>query len=423
MADDRSHELFRRAVARIPGGVNSPVRAWSAVGGSPRFVERADGATLYDVDGREYLDFVCSWGPMILGHRHPAVIAAIERTLDCGTSFGAATELEVRLAEKVCELVPSIERVRLVSSGTEAAMSAIRLARAATGRKQVVKFAGCYHGHADSLLVRAGSGAMTFATPDSPGVPEEIASLTRVARFNDLASVEAACDGQTAAIIVEPVAANMGVVPPLPGFLAELRRIADRIGALLIFDEVITGFRVALGGYQSICGVTPDLTCLGKILGGGLPVGAYGGRADVMDQVAPRGGVYQAGTLSGNPLAVAAGLATIEQLMADPPFDRLEQSSARLEAGILGALGKRRACVQRVGSLLTLFFGTSAVRNYEDALASDTKTFAAFFQRMADRGIWLPPSQFEAWFLSAAHTDADVDRTVAAVADALSGVD
>jgi glutamate-1-semialdehyde 2,1-aminomutase len=420
MHDERSKELFRRALARIPGGVNSPVRAWSAVGGSPRFVASAQGARIRDVDGREYVDYVGSWGPMILGHRHPSVIAAIEEALARGTSFGACTELEVRLAERICELVPSIERVRLVSSGTEATMSALRVARAATGRKFVVKFAGCYHGHADGLLVRAGSGATTFGAPDSPGVPQEIAGLTRLARFNDLSSVEEACDGDTAAIIVEPVAANMGVVAPEPGFLPGLREIADRHGALLVFDEVITGFRVALGGYQSLCGVRPDLTCLGKILGGGLPVGAYGGSAGVMDQVAPQGAVYQAGTLSGNPLAVAAGLATLERLVADPPYERLERLSARLEQGLARAASGERACVRRAGSILTLFLGLEAVRDYDDARTADTRRFGEVFQGLLDQGVWIAPSQFEAWFVSAAHTEDEVERTIAAAGEVFS---
>ena len=398
------------------------MRAWSAVGGSPRFVSSAQGARIRDVDGNEYVDFVGSWGPMILGHREPSVVAAIEDALARGTSFGASTALEVELAERVAAAVPSVERLRLVNSGTEAAMSAVRLARGATGRKAIVKFAGCYHGHSDGLLVRAGSGATTFGVPDSPGVPPEIAGLTRVARFNDLESVERVCDGDTAAILVEPVVGNMGVVPPAPGFLEGLRAIASRTGALLVFDEVITGFRLALGGYQSICGVTPDLTCLGKILGGGLPVGAYGGSADVMAKVAPAGGVYQAGTLSGNPLAAAAGVATLDRLAADPPYERLERLGQRLEDGRSRALGRRTACVQRVGSMLTVFFGVQRVTSYDDVLGADTAAFADFFRRMLDAGMWLPPSQFEAWFLSAAHTDADVDRAVQAAEAALSAV-
>ena len=422
MSDEKSRDLFRRALARMPGGVNSPVRAWSAVGGAPRFVESATGARIRDVDGREYIDFVGSWGPMILGHQHPAVIGAIRAALANGTSFGASTELEVRMAERICELVPSVERVRLVSSGTEATMSAIRVARAATGRRAIIKFAGCYHGHSDGLLVRAGSGATTFGVPDSPGVPSEIAGLTQVARYNDTESVAELCDSDTAVIIVEPVAGNMGVVPPEPGFLSGLRKLADDNGALLIFDEVISGFRCALGGYQSLCGVQPDLTCMGKILGGGLPVGAYGGSASIMARIAPSGGVYQAGTLAGNPLAAAAGLATLEELVANPPYERIERISAQLEAGLRAALKGRKSCVQRVGSLLTVFFGVDRVRNYDDALKADTTAFGTFFRGMLDEGIWLPPSQFEAWFLSAAHTESDVERTIVAAQKVLQNM-
>jgi len=415
MSDEKSRDLFRRAVARMPGGVNSPVRAWSAVGGAPRFVQSASGARIRDVDGHEYIDFVGSWGPMILGHQYPAVVEAIRGALARGTSFGASTELEVCLAERICELVPSVERVRLVSSGTEATMSAIRVARAATGRRAIIKFAGCYHGHSDGLLVRAGSGATTFGVPDSPGVPPEIAGLTHVARYNDLDSVAELCDSATAAIIVEPVAGNMGVVPPEPGFLSGLRKLADDTGALLIFDEVISGFRCSLGGYQSICGIRPDLTCLGKILGGGLPVGAYGGTAELMARISPAGGVYQGGTLSGNPLAAAAGLAVLDQLVANPPYAHLERISARLEAELRAALQGHEACVQRIGSLLTVFFGVQRVRDYDDALRADTSSFASFFRGLLEEGIWLPPSQFEAWFVSAAHDEADVDTTIDAV--------
>jgi glutamate-1-semialdehyde 2,1-aminomutase len=348
------------------------------------------------------------------------VLDAISNTLRDGTSFGASTAGEIALAERITACVPSIERVRLVNSGTEATMSALRLARAATNRSSFVKFAGCYHGHADGLLVRAGSGATTLGVPDSAGVPAEIARLTRIARYNDLESVAAVCDDQVAAIIVEPIAGNMGVVPPSEGFLAGLRRLADRCGALLIFDEVITGFRVARGGYQEICGVRPDLTCLGKVIGGGLPVGAYGGRADLMKLVAPSGPVYQAGTLSGNPLAVAAGLAMLERLISEPPYAALEKAAAKLETGLAQALGGTRACIQRVGSMLTLFFGVSRVRDYDEALGADTARFARFFRAALDEGVWLPPSQFEAWFVSAAHSDADIDATVSALTRALA---
>jgi len=419
MSDPKSEQLRRSAEQVIPGGVNSPVRAWAAVGGGTRFVRSGSGARITDVDGRTYIDYVGSWGPLIHGHAPAGVVDAITSALRGGTSFGASTGAEVALAEKIHAFFPAVETVRLVNSGTEATMSALRLARAATGRSAIVKFAGCYHGHSDGLLVRAGSGATTLGVPDSAGVPAEVASLTRVAQYNDLESVAAACDESVAAIIVEPVAGNMGVVPPDVGFLEGLRRIADERSALLIFDEVITGFRLARGGYQEICRVRPDLTCLGKVIGGGLPVGAYGGRADLMKLLAPSGPVYQAGTLSGNPLAVAAGLATLSLLDSDPPYARLERVAARLQAGLESALGRTPGCVQRVGSMLTLFFGVTAVRNYEQALASDTTRFARFFRAALDEGLWLPPSQFEAWFVSTAHSDADIDATVAAATRAL----
>jgi glutamate-1-semialdehyde 2,1-aminomutase len=351
------------------------------------------------------------------------VLAAVSDALARGTSFGAPTEGEIELAKAITRFVPSIERVRLVSSGTEATMSALRVARAATGRDAIIKFAGCYHGHSDGLLVRAGSGATTLGIPDSPGVPRAIAELTRVARYNDLASVEQLADRDLAAIIVEPAAGNMGVVPAQPGFLQGLRRIADRNGAVLVFDEVISGFRLAKGGAQELSGIRPDLTCLGKVIGGGLPVGAYGGRADLMEQLAPKGAVYQAGTLSGNPLAVAAGLATLNLLEAAPPYEKLERLGARLEQGLSRALGSRPGCVQRVGSLLTLFFGVERVRDYDDALHADTGRFEKFFQAMLAEGVWLPPSQFEAWFLSTAHTEMEIDATIAAVERALAASD
>jgi glutamate-1-semialdehyde 2,1-aminomutase len=418
-----SDQLFERAERSIPGGVNSPVRAWKSVGGRPRFVRSARGARITDEDGNRYIDYVGSWGPMILGHAHPEILAAIHEAADQGTSFGAPTRLEVDFAEKIRELVPSMERVRLVNSGTEATMSALRLARAATERPAIVKFAGCYHGHADGLLVRAGSGATTLGVPDSPGVPESIAGLTRIAAFNDTDSVRLVCDHEVSAVIVEPVAGNMGLVPPEPGFLEALRRITEQTGALLIFDEVMTGFRLAPGGYQQICGVRPDLTCFGKIIGGGLPVGGYGGRADLMDRVSPAGPVYQAGTLSGNPLAVAAGLKTLEILKREAPYERLEELSARLEAGLREALGARKGCVQRVGSMLTLFFGMEQVANYEDALALDTDRFGRFFAAMLKEGVWLPPSQFETWFVSTAHGEDEIDRTIAAAERAIEASD
>lgn len=415
----KSDNLMQRAIKLIPGGVNSPVRAWSSVGKHPRFVESASGSKIRDVDGQDYIDYIGSWGPMILGHSHPKIVEAICTAAKFGTSFGASTAGEVELAAELCARVPSLERVRLVNSGTEATMSALRLARGATGRDVIVKFAGCYHGHADFLLVRAGSGATTLGVPDSAGVPAAVGALTRVANFNDLDSVRAVLDDQVAAVIVEPVAGNMGVVPPDPGFLEGLRELTQEAGALLVFDEVMTGLRLARGGYQEGSGILPDLTCLGKVVGGGLPVGAYGGRADLMDQVSPAGPVYQAGTLSGNPLATAAGLATLSGLDEGGPYERLEEAGAKLEAGLTEALGDRPGCVQRVGSMITLFFGPSQVRNYEDALSCDTERFATFFKGMVDRGVWLPPSQFEAWFLSTAHTDEDLDLTISAARDAL----
>lgn len=418
-----SSSLFERAVRAIPGGVNSPVRAWSSVGGAPRFVESAKGSRIRDVEGREYIDYIGSWGPMIAGHAVPSVIDAICETAKQGTSFGAATPREVDFAERICRRFPSIERLRCVSSGTEATMSALRLARAATGRDAILKFAGCYHGHSDGLLVRAGSGAMTHGVPDSPGVPKSVGDLTRVANYNDLDSVRRLCDDDVAAIIVEPVAGNMGVVPPAPGFLEGLREIANSRGALLIFDEVMTGLRLGPAGYQSLTAVKPDLTTLGKIVGGGLPLAAYGGRADLMDQISPAGPVYQAGTLSGNPLAVAAGMATLDLLEGGEPYARLEESSAYLEAGIRRALGSRPGCVQRVGSMLTLFFGPSAVRDYEDARTCDTAKFGRFFAALIEAGVWIPPSQFEAWFVSLAHTREDLDATIDAIARAIAASD
>jgi len=420
-----SRELYARAQRVIPGGVNSPVRAFRAVGGEPFFVARGAGARLWDVDGRAYLDFVGSWGPLILGHAPPVVVEAVARAAADGTSFGAPTAAEVELAELVQEAYPSMELVRLVSSGTEATMSALRVARAATGRDLVVKFDGCYHGHVDSLLVRAGSGATALGVPDSRGVPEAVARLTVTVPFNDLDAVRAVFDArgdQVAAVIVEPVAGNMGVVPPAPGFLEGLRALCTRHGAVLVFDEVITGFRVAWGGAQARYGVTPDLTCLGKILGGGLPVGAYGGRRELMAQVAPLGGVYQAGTLAGNPLAVAAGLATLRALRAGDAYARLEALGARLEAGLRGAADKAGVplAVNRVGSMLTPFFADAPVTDYAAARRSDTARYARFFHAMLARGVFLPPSQFEAAFVSLAHTAADVDAAVEAARDALT---
>jgi glutamate-1-semialdehyde 2,1-aminomutase len=414
MSDSNFEKIHERAQRVIPGGVNSPVRAWRAVGAVPRFIASAQGATITDVDGRNYIDYVGSWGPMILGHQDPRIVDAVVEAARIGLSFGASTIAEVRLAEALCARVPSMAKVRLVNSGTEATMSALRLARGATGRDAIIKFDGCYHGHGDSLLVKAGSGAATFGVPDSPGVPAALSALTRVARFNDLDSVERLLDQDVAAIIVEPVAGNMGVVAPQPGFLEGLRELTQRNGTLLIFDEVMTGLRLASAGYQEVCGVNPDLTCMGKIIGGGLPVGAYGGRADLMDQVSPAGPVYQAGTLSGNPLATAAGLAMLDALAEDGFYSRLEKTSAMLEAGLRDALADFPGCVARVGSMITLFFGPTSVANFDDARGTETERFATFFRSMIDQGVWLPPSQFESWFVSAAHGPAEIEKTVVA---------
>jgi glutamate-1-semialdehyde 2,1-aminomutase len=422
---NESKRLFAAAQRLIPGGVNSPVRAFRGVGGEPFCVARAEGARLWDVDGRAYIDYVGSWGPLVLGHAAPAVVEAVAAAAARGTSYGAPTAGEVEMAEVITEAYPSIEMVRLVSSGTEAAMSAIRVARGATGRDVLVKFDGCYHGHADSLLVKAGSGAATLSIPDSRGVPAALAALTVTAPFNDIPAVRAIFDaraGEIAAVIVEPVAGNMGVVAPAPGFLEGLRELCTRHGAVLIFDEVITGFRVAYGGAQALYGVRPDLTCLGKIIGGGLPVGAYGGREDLMRHVAPLGGVYQAGTLSGNPLAVAAGLATIRALGRGNPYARLETLGGQLADGLLA--GARAAgievTVNRVGSMLTAFFGTGPITDYASAKRSDTARYARFFHAMRARGVYFAPSQFEAAFVSLAHTETDIDATVKAAADALT---
>jgi len=416
----RSARAYAEAVKVMPGGVNSPVRAFKAVGMDPPFISRGAGSKIYDIDGHEYIDFVASWGPLILGHRHPEVMAALEKTLrEMGTSFGAPTELETELARVIAEAVPSIEMVRLVNSGTEAVMSAIRLARAFTGREKIVKFAGCYHGHADYLLIKAGSGALTFGVPTSPGVPKGTAENSLVARYNDLDGVEEIFQRvgeEIAAVIVEPVAGNMGCVPPKPGFLAGLRELTQKYGALLIFDEVMTGFRVAYGGAQELYGVRPDLTCLGKIIGGGLPVGAYGGPKEIMEQVAPAGPVYQAGTLSGNPLAVTAGLATLKVLARRGTYEALEDKAGFLEEGLREAMKEAGvpATLNRVGSMFTVFFTSQEVYDYETALSSHTASFARYFRLMLEQGIYLPASQFEAAFVSLAHSREDLEKTVEA---------
>ena len=420
----RSKQLLRRASELLVGGVNSPVRAFRAVGGDPLIISKARGAFVWDADGRRYVDHVCSWGALILGHAHPSVAAAIARQARRGTSFGMTSELEIELAERITRVLPSCEKIRFVSSGTEATMSAIRLARAVTGRDLIVKFSGCYHGHADSFLAEAGSGLATLGIAACPGVPQALAALTLNAPYNDLAAVEklfAARAGQIAAVIVEPVAANMGVVPPAGGFLEGLRELTRRHGALLIFDEVITGFRLCYGGMQTISHITPDLTTLGKIIGGGLPVAAYGGARDLMDRVAPLGPVYQAGTLSGNPLAMAAGIVTLDLLARRGFYDSLEKKAARVGAGVASAVKDAgiRAVVTRAGSMLTLFFTPAAPANYADAKLADTQRFAAFFRGMLRRGVCLPPSQFEAWFVSAAHSDAHIARTIAACRESL----
>jgi glutamate-1-semialdehyde 2,1-aminomutase len=422
---ERSRQLFQEAARYFPGGVNSPVRAFRAVGGEPFFVTSGKGSRVTDADGQSYLDYVGSWGPMILGHAHPRVVTAIQRAAEAGTSYGAPTERETALARLVQAAVPSLERMRFVSSGTEACMSALRVARGFTRRDGILKFEGGYHGHADSLLVKAGSGAMTFGVPDSLGVPDAIAHATLTVPFNDLEAVRAvfaARGHEIAAIIVEPVPGNMGVVPPRPGFLEGLREITRAHGALLIFDEVITGFRVAWGGAQQRYGIVPDLTCLGKIVGGGLPVGVYGGRAEIMEQVAPLGGIYQAGTLSGNPLAMAAGIATLEALQAPGTYEALEATSGRLAEGLAAAAAKAglRTQVNRVGSMLTGFFTATPVTDYATAKTADATRYGVFFRAMLERGVSLAPSQFEAAFVSLAHTPEDIDRTLAAAAEAFA---
>lgn len=427
MDHSKSKELFERAKKVIPGGVNSPVRAFRSVGMDPIFIKRAEGAYLYDADGNKYIDHISSWGPMILGHGHPEVVEAVAKALKDGASFGAPTEAEVRLAEMVVEAVASVEEVRMVSSGTEAVMSAIRLARAYTGKPKILKFEGCYHGHSDSLLVKAGSGVATLGLPDSPGVTEGTAGDTLTVPYNNLEAVEQALDeaaGKVACIIVEPVAGNMGVVLPFPGFLEGLRALADKQGALLIFDEVISGFRAAYGGAQSVYKVMPDLTTLGKTIGGGLPVGAFGGRREIMEMVAPAGPVYQAGTLSGNPLAMAAGIATLNVLRRGGVYDDLKLKSERLAAGTRKAAADAgvTVTVNQIASVMTCFFTPEKVVDYASAKTSDTAKYGAFFRKLIEQGVYYPPSQFEAVFVSLAHTGEDIELAIAAAGRAFSAL-
>ncbi|MBU2027064.1 MAG: glutamate-1-semialdehyde 2,1-aminomutase [Proteobacteria bacterium] len=418
-----TRNLFAEAQKIIPGGVNSPVRAFRAVGGTPRFIREAAGSKIIDTEGREYIDYVASWGPMILGHSHPDVVAAIREAAGRGTSYGAPTEIEIEMARRIVDAFPSVEMVRMVSSGTEAAMTAIRLARGFTGRDRIIKFAGCYHGHADSLLVKAGSGVATLGIPGSPGIPPQLAELTITLPFNDSDAVQNAVaryGDELACIIVEPIAGNMGVVPPRPGFLETLRAATHQSGSLLIFDEVITGFRLAYGGWQNLAGLIPDLTCLGKIIGGGLPVGALGGRREIMEYLAPTGPVYQAGTLSGNPIALSAGIATLD-ILRGKPYPALDAMASRLCSGMADLFRKKGLPFQinRIGSMFTLFFTAEEVVDFTTASRSDTERFARFFQGMLEAGIYLAPAQFEAGFLSFAHTGEDIARTLAACEKAL----
>jgi glutamate-1-semialdehyde 2,1-aminomutase len=427
MEQGRSQQLFEQAQRVIPGGVNSPVRSFRAVEGTPPFIARGAGARVWDVDGNEYIDYLGSWGPLALGHAHPAVVEAVQRAAADGTSFGAPVAQEVELAEMICAALPSVEMVRLVNSGTEACMTALRLARAYTGRSKIVKFAGNYHGHADGLLVAAGSGALTHGIPTSAGVPESYAAETLIATFNDIASVEGLFEAwpeDIAAVIVEPIAGNMGVVPPADGFLEGLRQVTEARGALLIFDEVITGFRVAYGGAQTLFGIAPDITTMGKIIGGGLPVGAYGGSSEVMQQVAPLGPMYQAGTLSGNPLAVAAGVATLTELQRPGVYEQLESTAIRLIDGVSAAFARAEvpSTVNRVASMFTGFFNAGPVSALAEVEQSDTAAYGRYMHALLERGVYIAPSQFEAGFVSIAHTDADIDQTIGVVGEALSAL-
>ena len=427
MEFNNSQTIFKEACELIPGGVNSPVRAFKAVGEFPVFIERGEGAYLYDVDGNQYVDYICSWGPLLLGHQPEAVSKAVMEALTKGSTYGAPTAIEVEMAKKIINAVPSVEMVRMVSSGTEATMSALRLARGYTGRNKIVKFEGCYHGHADHLLIKAGSGALTFGVPSSPGVPESIASETLTAQYNDIESVKAMFEqypDQIAAVIVEPIAGNMGLVLPKEGFLEGLREVTAEHGALLIFDEVISGFRASFGGAQKVYNVMPDLTCMGKIIGGGLPVGAYGGKKEIMMHVAPVGPVYQAGTLSGNPLAMAAGIAILDELAKPGVYEAIEAKTKRLANGLQDAADKAgvKICLNQSASLFTIFFTDQKVDSYAAAMTSNTEQFKVFFQAMLNQGFYLPPSQFECWFVSQAHSDADIDKTIEAAQRAFEAV-
>ncbi|MGF7030133.1 glutamate-1-semialdehyde 2,1-aminomutase [Paenibacillus mucilaginosus] len=426
-SDARSAQAFAEAKQYIPGGVNSPVRAFKSVGLTPLFIQRGAGSRVYDIDGNEFIDYIGSWGPLILGHAHPEVIEAVKQTAELGTSFGAPTELETRMAKLVTERMPSMELVRMVNSGTEATMSALRLARGYTGRSKILKFEGCYHGHADSLLIKAGSGVATLGLPDSPGVPEGVAVNTITVPYNDPDSIKLAFEKfgeEIAAVIVEPVAGNMGVVPPLPGFLEGLREITTQYGSLLIFDEVMTGFRVGLNSAQGRFGITPDLTCMGKIIGGGLPVGAYGGKREIMEMIAPAGPIYQAGTLSGNPLAMAAGYTTLKLLGEPGVYEELERKAARIEEGFMANAKERgiASVINRVGSMVCPFFTEEQVINYETAKTSDLGAFNRYFEGLLDAGVSIAPSQFEGMFVSVAHTDEDIEATIEANRKALKRV-
>lgn len=420
MHEEKSAGLFRASAEYIPGGVNSPVRAYRSVNRIPRFIDKARGSKIYDVDGNEYIDYVCSWGPAIMGHAHESVLKAVHDTVENGLSFGAPTEKELKLARLVNGIMPHIESLRLVNSGTEAVMSAIRLARGYTGKNRIIKFRGCYHGHSDAMLVKAGSGGITTGVPDSIGVPAAVVADTMIAEYNDIGSVERlfeAAGNEIAAVIVEPVSANMGVVPPAPGFLQALRDITSRNGTLLIFDEVITGFRIALGGASERYGVIPDLVTLGKIIGGGMPIGAYGGRREIMEMVSPSGKVYQAGTLAGNPVATAAGIATLSWLRDNRDiYAELEEKGAKIEEALKKRFGDS-ASVNRTGSLLSVFFTSGKVTDYDGATSSDTERFSRFFSYMLDNGVYLAPSQYEAWFISAAHSGEDIDKTCRLIED------